>query len=226
MTVQTIWDQYKVPLSSGITWLVFFGATFLARYKIPPGAWYLGVARAFLGAIIDNIQPSTFKQVAAQASVAKKESKMKKKAVTQALMCFLVLFATSSCGGGLQKQLNSIMVFEQSALKYTQDVQKAADAAIPLLPADQQATKRAELADLGAKVTDAFTKKDLALQDAIAADSAANLDIGKLSQDVVTAVQAFIVLATAIGADAKTLEKSQNALLEMNAKVTKVQLSK
>lgn len=224
--MQHIWDLYKVPLTSGITWVVLFAGTLLARYKLSPTAWYMQVLRIFLGAVVDSIQPSTFKQVAAQSRVAKKEAKMKKKTGLQVLMCLLVLFATANCGGGLQKQLNSIMVFEQSALKYTQDVQKAADAAIVLLPADQQAAKRAELADLGAKVTDAFTKKDLALQDAIAADSAANLDISKLSQDVVAAVQAFIAVASLIGADAKTLEKSQTALLQMNAKVSKVQLSK
>ena len=65
--MQQFWDSHQAAISGAITWVVFFVATFVARYKIPPSNWFFQFLRVFLGAVVDAIHPAQFKEVAAQA---------------------------------------------------------------------------------------------------------------------------------------------------------------
>lgn len=129
-----------------------------------------------------------------------------------ALMATVVLLGTGC--GNVQKQLNTVVVFEQSAQGYVQQLSMAATAAISALPADQQAAMYAKVSDLMDKLTATLAAKDKALQDAIAANSANGFDFGKLTQDVLEAVQAIVALVEVIGNDAsKAKAKAAGAAL-------------
>lgn len=191
--MQAFWDTYKAPLTGGITWAVFFLTTFLARYKIPPGAWYLSVLRAILGAVVDNVPPATFKQVAAQATQVKKARKANLKAASLASMVCALLVAVG-CGGTLQKQLNAILVAEHQAQTYEAVLAKMALDGIAALPQDQQAKATADFYTLKARLDDVLTRKDAALEDAIIADSTSGVNLGQLLSDVYSAIQAIVDL--------------------------------
>lgn len=226
MTMQEFWDAYKVPLTSAITWVVLFVGTLLARYKLSPNAWYAQFLRVLFGAIVDSVHPSTFVQVAAQSKAAKKESKMKKKAVVQGLLCFLMLPLTlllaTGCGGGLQKQLNAVLVAEQQAQNYEEVLAKMVTDAIAALPADQQAAALAKFTDIKSKLDIALSNKETALMDAIVADSTAGLNIGQLIGDVTTLIGSLVDLVTVL-APAKSVE-AKNIGAQMISMHTKVKL--
>lgn len=112
-----------------------------------------------------------------------------------------VLVLGTGCGN-IQKQLNTVVVFEQSAQGYVQQLTLAATAAISALPPDQQQAVYAKVTDLSDRLTATLAAKDKALQDAIAANSANGFDFGKLTQDVLEAVQAIVALVEVIGNDA------------------------
>lgn len=224
--MQHFWDMNKVPLTSIITWVVLFLGTLLARYKLSPGAWYMQALRVVLGAVIDQVPPSMFKQVAAQSRASRKEAKMNKKALIQALLCFLMLPLTlalaAGCGGSLQKQLNAVLVAEQQAQNYEATLAKMVTDAIVLLPVDQQAAALAKFTDIKTHLDTALANKETALMDAIVADSTAGLNIGQLIGDVTALIGSLVDLVTIL-APAKAVE-AKNIGVQMMSMQTKVKL--
>jgi hypothetical protein len=138
-------------------------------------------------------------------------------------LMFTVTLLGTGCGG-IQKQLDTVLVFEHSVQGYVQQLTLAASAAIVTLPADQRQVYQAQFDDLSGKLSDALSAKERALQAAIAADSWSGIDIGKLTQAVVDAVEAFVVLVTTIGNDAAKVKAKAAAtdILEHQARVKAV----
>ena len=114
----------------------------------------------------------------------------------------LTLAATLACGGSLQKQLNVVMVVEQQAQTYSQDLLPLARDAINMMPIEKKADALAKLNEIQVRLTNVFSAKDKALQDAIAADSAANLNVPQLVGDIASAIQALVDLVKVFGVDA------------------------
>ena len=118
-------------------------------------------------------------------------------------LLFLMLMSAllgTGCAG-VTKQLTAITVLEHSALGKVHDFTTIATEAVALLPVDQQASRRAQITAASSAITTAMSAKDVAMQDAAAANSLAGIDFGKLTQDVITAVQAFVALVDLIGND-------------------------
>jgi hypothetical protein len=135
-------------------------------------------------------------------------------------LLFTVTLLSTGCGS-IQKQLDTVLVFEHSVQGYVQQLTAAANAAIATLPPDQRQSYQAQFDDLSGKLTAALSAKDRALQAAIAANSWNGIDIGKLTQAVVEAVEAFVVLVTTIGNDVAKLQAKAAAadILEHQARV-------
>lgn len=120
------------------------------------------------------------------------------------LMCTVSLLGTGC--GNIQKQLNTVLVFEQSAQGYVQKLTDVANAAAEVLPPDQKAEYQAKIATISTNIVTAMSAKDDALQAAIAANSIAGIDFARLTQDVVTAIEALVAIVGAIGNEQQKID--------------------
>lgn len=121
-----------------------------------------------------------------------------------ALMATALVLGTGC--GNVQKQLNTVLVFEQSAQGYVQKMTDTANAAANMLPPDQKADYLAKIDTISTGIVTAMSNKDDALQSAIAANSVAGLDFARLTQDVVSAVNALVTIVEVIGTEKQKAE--------------------
>lgn len=126
---------------------------------------------------------------------------------------------TFGCASTLQKDLNTALVFESSAQTAEQNIVLVAQAAIALLPADQQGKAQADLTQAAGAATRAFAAKDAAIQAAIDADSASGLNLPALVADITAAIQAIVALANTFGASEGTTAVIQSQLLAAQRRV-------
>lgn len=140
--------------------------------------------------------------------------------ILQALTASVVAFALFGCGGSIHAQIEKALVFEQQVHTYQQQLLSVADAAIVMLPVAQQADARAKLLDANTKLTAALDAKDATLQAALDA-SASPLDLDKLIADIVSAVEAVVVVVNSFGADRAQTEYVGKCLIMAQVRATR-----
>lgn len=220
---QTFWDVNKVMLTAIITWVVGLGGTWLARYQIPPSNWLLQAIRVFLGAVIDQIHPVQFKQMAVQAKATKLEAKAKVRSALNVSLLLMTLVAAVACGAGaLQKQLTVAMLAEQQAVKYEALLATMVEDAIASLPVEQRPAATAKYNDIKAKLDTALATLETTLQDAAVAASTSGLNIGQLVGDVSSLIGDLVNLVKVFAPD-RAVEANKVGLA-MVTSYTKVKL--
>jgi hypothetical protein len=138
-------------------------------------------------------------------------------------LTFVVLVLGLGCGN-IQKQLNTVMTFEQSAQGYVQQLTLTAQTSVMALPPDKQKEYYAKITEVSDRLTAALAAKDKALQDAIAANSIGGVDFGKLTLDVLEAVKAFSALVALVGDEAAKVkaQAASASLIDQHIRVKAV----
>ena len=136
-----------------------------------------------------------------------------------ACVLILALPILHGCSGTFQQDMDKALLFEATAQTAQGQIYAVASNAILALPADQQAAARAKLDAANQDLVNAFNAKDDALQQAAAANSFANINLGQITSDVVQAVQAIIALVQTFGVSDHVTAPIQTRLLATQAKV-------
>jgi hypothetical protein len=204
-------------LTGILVWIGGLAGTWIARYKIPPNNWLFQLIRTLLGAVIDQIHPAQFKQMAVQAKETKLEEKAQARSalnasmLMSAVLLMLVPMTTINCGGTLQKQLNVAILAEKQAEKYEAELAKMVEDAIAMLPVDQRPAAEAKYKDIKTRLDTALATLETTLQNAALADSTSGLNLGQLLGNVTTLISDLASLVS-VFAPAKSAEAQRVGL--------------
>jgi hypothetical protein len=133
-------------------------------------------------------------------------------------MSFLVLVVGCNATQ-IKTDIQSALVFDDSAQSTFHTLATTAATMIPLLPADQQQSKRDLLTTIVIKGDQAFQAKEDALQAALLANQP-NVDITQFALQIATVIEEIWQLASAVGVRADVLTQTQPNVARLKLQAT------
>jgi hypothetical protein len=132
-----------------------------------------------------------------------------------ALMLMVGLLA--SCGNAkVNTALEQAQVISASAESTFHTLVTAANAMIPLLPADQQAAKRQELTDIALKGDQLFQAESDAIKAALAANEQ-TFDVAKFTAAIAVVMEDLLRLSSAVGVRPDVVQHAQVRVARLKA---------